>query len=227
MIIETERLLIRPWRFGDAPRVLDIQSRMEVIKWLGETHPVPMQNLTQARERIARYNARSQQPPLGCWAIEVRETGVVAGSVLLLKLPKAEHGEVEIGWHLHPDSWGHGVATEAAAVVLAHALASGLPEVLALTHVGNLPSQGVMRRIGMEPLGVVDKWYDGPSLVFRADHRSAQRSVDSSGTPETPRGSVRGESGTLPDVPERDPGEAQAHDHDRIPHEEVRPLRRR
>jgi RimJ/RimL family protein N-acetyltransferase len=127
-----------------------------------------MKDLDEARQRIERYQARSQRPPLGYWAIEVRDTGVVAGSVLLLTLPDAEHGEVEIGWHLHPDSWGHGYASEAASAVLAHAWSSGLHEVLALTDVENHRSQAVARRIGMDRVGVLEKWYDGPSLVFRA-----------------------------------------------------------
>ncbi|MCW2760288.1 MAG: N-acetyltransferase [Marmoricola sp.] len=109
-IAETERLVIRPWRLDEAPRVLDILSRMEVAKWLGDGEPVLLKDLAEAEHRISRYHLRSAVPPLGFWAVEVRETGLAVGSVLLLTLPHDEQGEVEIGWHLHPDSWGHGYA---------------------------------------------------------------------------------------------------------------------
>ena len=62
--------------------------------------------------------------------------------MLLLTLPNDEAGEVEIGWHLHPDAWGHGYASEAARAVLAHGFAHGLPEILAVTHLDNYPSHG-------------------------------------------------------------------------------------
>ena len=181
VVAETDRLVIRPWRVEEAPRVLDIQSRMEVVKWLGDDEPVLMKDLDQARERIDSYHQRSAVPPLGFFAIEERGTGQVVGSVLLLTLPNAEDGEVEIGWHLHPDSWGHGYASEAAGAVLAYGLAHGLSEVYALTHLDNYPSQAVARRIGMEPLGVLEKWYEGPSMVFRAQKLAQQLAGSSSG----------------------------------------------
>ena len=49
----------------------------------------------------------------GCWAIEPRDGSSPAGTLLLKPLPDGV-GEVEVGWHLHPDSWGRGYATEAA-----------------------------------------------------------------------------------------------------------------
>ena len=167
MDLTTDRLRIRPWRPDEAPRLLDILSRIEVVKWLGDGEPVLMKDLDEARERIERYNTVRNQPPLGIWAVERRSDGVVAGTVLLLTLPNDEHGEVEIGWHLHPDSWGHGYASEAARAVLGHAFAAGLPEVLAVTHLDNWASQGVARKIGMTDRGVVEKWYDDPSQLFR------------------------------------------------------------
>ena len=84
------------------------------MKWLGDGEPVLMKDLDEAHAKIERYRALSATPPLGFWAVEIRATGVVAGSVLLLELPNAEDHEVEIGWHLHPDSWGQGFASEAA-----------------------------------------------------------------------------------------------------------------
>jgi RimJ/RimL family protein N-acetyltransferase len=136
-----------------------------VVKWLGDGEPVLMQSIEEAHERIDRY-AERDRPPLGTWAVERRADGVVAGTVLLLTLPNAEHGEVEIGWHLHPDSWGHGYATEAAEAVLAHGFAAGLPEIIAVAHTNNDASVSVMRRLGMEDRGIVEKWYDDPSACF-------------------------------------------------------------
>ena len=74
-IAETERLVIRPWRLEEAPRLLDILSRVEVARWLGSGEPVLMKDLDEARERIRRYLGALRRPPLGRWAIEVRETG--------------------------------------------------------------------------------------------------------------------------------------------------------
>lgn len=166
MHLETDRLVIRPWSHEEAERLLDIQSRIEVVKWLGDGEPVLMRDLDEAHARIDRYASRSVEPPLGFWAIEVRDTGRVAGTVLLSPLPDGD-GEVEIGWHLHPDAWGLGYATEAAAAVVQYAFDAGMPELYAITHTTNEPSQRVCLRLGMEDLGIVERWYEGESRLFR------------------------------------------------------------
>lgn len=167
--LTTERLVVRPWRVEEAPRLLDLLSRVEVVRWLDSGPPRPMADLAQAQERIAHYHRRSQGSDLGFWAVEVRETGQVAGTVLLSTLPGSTTGEVEIGWHLHPDCWGHGYAAEAAAAVLDHAFAAGLPEVWAITFLDNYPSQAVARAIGMRDTGVDERWYDGASRIYHVD----------------------------------------------------------
>ena len=101
----------------------------------------------------------------GCWAIE-REDGVAAGTLLLKPLPDGV-GEVEVGWHLHPDSWGHGYATEAARAVVDRGFDAGLPEVYAVVRPGNEPSLAVCRRLGMDYLGRMVRWYDVELEAFR------------------------------------------------------------
>jgi RimJ/RimL family protein N-acetyltransferase len=86
--------------------------------------------------------------------------------VLFKPLPNGV-GEVEVGWHLHPDSWGHGYATEAARAVIDRGFDAGLPEVYAVVRPGNTASLAVCARLGMQPLGLFRRWYDVELEAFR------------------------------------------------------------
>ena len=79
MHLETERLIIRPWRHEEADRLLDLLSRIEVVKWLGDGAPQPMKDLAEANARIDRYTSRDV-PPLGIWALERSTDGVLVGT---------------------------------------------------------------------------------------------------------------------------------------------------
>ena len=166
--IETARLLLRRYRAADAPRVLDIHSRMDVIRWLDNPPFVPMADLDESRAWIERAN--DKEPPTGTLAIEVRETGEVAGSVVVSRMTRLDEGfvgEYEIGWHLHPDSTGHGYVTEAAAAMLDQAFDNGLAELWCDMYPDNTPSIAVAQRLGFEDRGEIDDpWYGGVSRLF-------------------------------------------------------------
>ena len=180
MLTETPRLRIRDWTQDDAATALDILSRVEVVKWLGDGPPQLVADLDEARAKIERWRGLDD-PPLGFWAVEAADDGPlrgrVIGSVLLVPLPNGD-GEIEIGWHLHPDAWGHGYASEAASAVLRHGFEGGLEEINAVTHLTNVPSQAVCRRIGMEHRGVIEKWYDEPSEHFALTREQWVEGVD-------------------------------------------------
>src|SRR5690349_20997098 len=167
-MLSTDRLLIRAWTLEDAPAALAMLSLVEVVKWLGDGPPVLTKDLDEAREKVERWRGRDD-PPLGHWAIEVTDGGPlhgrVIGTVLLLTLPESD-GEVEIGWHLHPDAWGNGYAPEAARAILRRGFEAGLPEIHAVTHLDNDRSMSVCRKIGMEYRGITHAWYTEPSQHF-------------------------------------------------------------
>jgi RimJ/RimL family protein N-acetyltransferase len=160
--LTTARLRLRAWTTAprDLDRLTDIYSRDEVSRWLGGTPSVPPAELVARWAAVYELDAR-----FGCWAIE-RPDGVVAGTVLLKPLPNGV-GEVEVGWHLHPDSWGHGYATEAARAVIERGFDAGLPEVYAVVRPGNTASLAVCARLGMQPLGLFRRWYDVELEAFR------------------------------------------------------------
>ena len=161
-VLCTERLRLRPWTTSreDRERLTDIYGRVEVTRWLGGPP-----TLTPA-EIVARWTAvHDLDQRFGCRAIELAN-GSVAGTVLFKPLPNGV-GEVEVGWHLHPDSWGHGYATEAARAVIEQGFAAGLPEVYAVVRPGNEASLAVCARLGMVPLGRFRRWYDVELEAFR------------------------------------------------------------
>ncbi|MCA0145554.1 GNAT family N-acetyltransferase [Blastococcus sp. LR1] len=158
----TERLRLRPWTTApdDLARLDDLYGREEVTSWLGGPPTVSMAEL------VGRWHAVHEADACyGCWAVE-RPDGLPAGTLLLKPLPRGV-GEVEVGWHLHPDSWGHGYATEAARAVINRAFGLGLPEVYAVVRPGNDRSLAVCRRLGMVPLGRVRHWYEVELEAFR------------------------------------------------------------
>jgi RimJ/RimL family protein N-acetyltransferase len=172
-VLRTERLLVRDWRDEDAERMLDMYSRPEVVRYLGSS-PTPMTSLEQAHRSIARARERNAGAGAGCgwWAVEVSGTATVVGTVAVVPIVDDPDQGIEIAWHLHPDSQGQGLATEAARAVLARAHEQGVDTVLALVAPANLPSLGVARRLGLQPQGVTNRYYGVPLEVFvsrRAD----------------------------------------------------------
>jgi RimJ/RimL family protein N-acetyltransferase len=160
--LRTERLKLRAWTTSgaDIARLTDIYSREEIARWVGGTPSVPPEELVSRWAAVSALDDR-----YGCWAIECPD-GPVAGTVLFKPLPNGV-GEVEVGWHLHPDSWGHGYATEAARAVIDRGFAAGVPEVYAVVRPGNVASMAVCSRLGMQRIGIFRRWYDVELETFR------------------------------------------------------------
>jgi RimJ/RimL family protein N-acetyltransferase len=167
----TPRADVRPWTHDEVDEMYDVYRRWEVARWLGAT-PRVAESVEAMHATVDRWAASAERPgPYGVWAVVPRETGVPVGTVLLVPFVEnggGESAEVEVGWHLHPDHWGHGWATEAARGALEEAWAYGLSCVWAVVREGNDASVAVTRRLAMEPMGRTDQWYGIELLAFRA-----------------------------------------------------------
>lgn len=165
----TDRLTFRSWEESDLDRLLDMYSRPEVVRYLG-TVPKVLTDIEDARNLVQRWRSQSADPRFGFWAAQ-RSDGLMVGTVLLIPvIPSSGHrpnGEVEVGWHLHPDSRRHGYATEMGRGAIEKGFADGLSEIYAYVKPKNTASIEVCRRLGMDPLGLSDPWDDGRSEIFR------------------------------------------------------------
>lgn len=171
-LLRTPRLVLRNWEESDLPAFFDLYSREDVIRWLGSHPRRAVATPEEARERLHRWHARERgfDPPLGLWAIVplIPGTQQPVGTVPLVPLADANGptGLIEVGWHLHPDHQGRGLATEAAAAVLAVAAKAGIEQVMALTDLDNIRSQAVAARLGMHDDGLTDRWFGLTSRQF-------------------------------------------------------------
>ena len=174
-LLRTDRLLLRHWDESDLAAFFDLYSREDVTRWLGAHPRRPLATVADAQERLGRWreHERGLSPPLGLWAIVPWAArglpGQPVGTLLLLPLSDDDGptGLVEVGWHLHPQHQGQGMATEAARAVLALAAEAGIDQVLAITDVDNAASQRVAARLGMADEGVTGRWFGVTARQYR------------------------------------------------------------
>jgi len=147
-MIETERLILRPWTDADKPAFHDIVNTPAMMKHFGGVAP---------REKIyALIDAQmAGQAADGhsMWAVETKADRALAGicGVRIGGHPGTPvTDELEIGWRIGQHLWGTGVAREAAEASIAWGWANTLrPRIVAWTSRDNVRSYGLMRKIGM------------------------------------------------------------------------------
>jgi RimJ/RimL family protein N-acetyltransferase len=156
----TARLVLRPFTDVDRAPFFALNTHPLVVESLGSS---PTRD--ESDRVVDHINEELEREGWGLWALEVTGGVAFAGMIGLhrvrAELPCAP--AVEVGWRLHPDQWGHGYATEAAAASLRFGFdEAGLAEIVAFTTTLNTRSQAVMERIGMTR--DIDGDFDHPSL---------------------------------------------------------------
>ena len=163
--IETPRLTLRAWAVTDAPAALAVYGAEDVTRWLSPAME-RVADVAEMESLIERWSAEELEPPQRRWAIELRDGGVLVGSTTLRALPPGEE-DLEIGWQLAPEHWGHGYGVEAAHAVAHYAFEEGAEELFSVVRPRNARGIAVARRIGMEWVGETEKYYDLRLQVYR------------------------------------------------------------
>jgi RimJ/RimL family protein N-acetyltransferase len=159
-MIETPRLILRPWRFEDRSAFYEHCSDPRVMAFLG----APMTR-DECDAALERHNRHAQTVGYGFLAVERRDDGALMGFCGLK--PGAEDtpivGRVEIGWRFGHAYWGQGYAREAAAAWIDWGFAN-LPDdsIWAITAAANARSWSLMERLGMVRQPALD--FDHPKV---------------------------------------------------------------
>lgn len=184
--LETERLILRPWRVEDAGEALAVYGHNEVARWLSPAmgHVPDVAAMQELLQRWIDEDAKLPAPT-GRWAIDRQEDGTLLGGAVLLPLPPGDE-DIEIGWQLRPEVWGSGYAAEATRALAGWAFSQDVDEIFAVVRPGNTRAAASVRRSGMEWVGETGKYYGLTLQVFRLRPGDTERAAEIQLPPNPP-----------------------------------------
>ena len=148
--IETDRLVLRPWRESDAEALFAYSQDPEVGPSAGWT---PHKDLEESRRVLADI---LMVPETYAITIKDREPADEAVGSISLEMGDGTgyvpEGEASLGFWLGHPLWGHGYMPEAVAALMRHGFADlGLPAIWSEHFEENLRSRRVHEKVGMMP----------------------------------------------------------------------------
>ncbi len=164
-IMTTGRLVLRPFVMDDAQALFTWACDLEVTRYLRfPSH----EDIGDSRKVIERWISEATKPPFFHWAITIRTTKEVVGSIGIdVQSPHDNRGEV--GYCLARHVWNRGYATEALQAVLDFGLQiAGFHRIEACHSVSNPASGKVMRKAGMRfEAGPLHHYYRSDALGYQ------------------------------------------------------------
>ncbi|WP_041272465.1 GNAT family N-acetyltransferase [Desulfitobacterium hafniense] len=144
---ETPRLIFRDWKEQDLREFRMMNKDSRVMRYFPET-------LTE-QETDSLYEMIRDELSLGygAYAVETKDNHEFIGFIGFHRATFAAAFTpcVEIAWRLNYAAWGKGYATEGAKACLDYGFNTlGLDEVYSFTAKANLPSENVMKKLGMK-----------------------------------------------------------------------------
>lgn len=160
--LETERLMLRPFREADLDAWAAIEADPEVMRFMGG----PRDRACAWRD-MAMHLGHWMLRGYGLWAAEEKAGGALVGRIGLIN-PEGWPG-LELGWLVARSHWGRGLAPEGARAALGHAFeAVGAERVISLINPDNAASIRVAEKLGarFERETRVQDWH---ALVYAID----------------------------------------------------------
>jgi RimJ/RimL family protein N-acetyltransferase len=147
VVLETPRLKLRPFAMADAADVVRLAGDRDIA---ATTRHIPYPyELPMAEVWLASLPAAQERGELLNFAIALRTTGELAGSIGLVLNAVDHHGE--LGYWVGKPYWDNGYATEAARAVVDYAFGVlHLHRIFAHHFSRNAASGRVMQKLGMK-----------------------------------------------------------------------------
>lgn len=145
-VLETERLVLRRMCLDDTEALLKIWGSPEAMRFYERPW-----NLDEMQAAIERNIARYAHDGHGLYAAVLKDSGDVAGDCGLVTQDINGTMELEVAYHMRPDLWGKGLATEAARACMSYAFeALRAKRLISMIRPENMASRRVAEKNGLK-----------------------------------------------------------------------------
>jgi [ribosomal protein S5]-alanine N-acetyltransferase len=144
-VLETERLQLRHMTLEDTEALLRIWGSPEAMRFFDGPW-----DFDQMRAAIERNIQRYERDGHGMYTAVLKNGGDVAGDCGLVKQDINGSVELEVGYHMRPDLWGKGLATEAARGCMNYAFETlKATRIISMIRPENIASRRVAEKNGL------------------------------------------------------------------------------
>lgn len=172
MDLETKHLRFAPATLADLDEFVALYNDPEVVRYLGHGR---VRSVEETRKGLENAVTWWRERGFGTWTVREKDTGKFVGRCGIQ--PLVDTGEVELGYVLHRNFWGRGLATEAAAAAVRFAFATvGLGRLAAIAYPENAASRRVIEKAGLKFEGIRPNPYPYRDVAWyglsRAEYQS-------------------------------------------------------
>ena len=151
LIIETPRLILRPFEKSDAEELFDMDKNPNVHQYLWQT---PVKSIDEVYAYIEMVQKQYEERGIGRFSTILKETGELIGWTGIKFVNEApENGNInfyDYGYRLNEKFWNKGYASEATKAWINHGFNEMKIDAMhAYTHTENMASNHILEKHGM------------------------------------------------------------------------------
>ncbi len=164
--LETERLILRPFRIKDAKHIFEIRSNEDVMKFMDSSFHGSIED----SEKFVADNIKNQREGKGYyWAITDKSTGEFMGDFSIWSVDK-KNDRGQIGYSLKKQYWKSGYMTEAMNEILLY----GFKELGLHSYEANINPMNEDSRKCLEKIGFNKEAYFRENYFFKGQYLDSE-----------------------------------------------------
>ena len=142
--LETDRLILRPFKLGDEEEVLAFASNPKVQEYTGDIVRTSIAEITELITSVWLHDYKTYG--YGRFAVIYKEDNKIIGFNGVKYLPECD--QTDLGYRFLPEYWGKGIATESSKAILEYAFNTlQLPEIIGFVEPENPASARVLEKL--------------------------------------------------------------------------------
>ena len=166
LILETDRLILRPFESSDADALFDMDKNPKVHKYLWQK---PITKMEEVHDYITMVRQQYVDNGIGRFSTIIKETGELIGwTGIKFVNDHIENGNTnfyDYGYRLNEKFWNKGYATEASVAWLDYGFNTMKIDTMnAYTHTQNGASNHVLQKVGMH---CIEDYLDKDNVFWR------------------------------------------------------------